>query len=298
MTRSLAIVALLTWAGAALVLAELARFRRTDRVARIAPHLPGIAAQRSNGTAGALEQLAPVARDAGTRLASLFGVDEDLSVRLERVHESIGATEFRIRQIAVSLAALVGTMCLCLVLSLPLGAIVMMGIGAPLLAFLVIEARLAHRSDMHKRAVVLELPVVSEQLGMLVASGRSLGSAIERITERSNGVIATDLRRVAHRVRQGLTEERALREWADIVDVTAVDRLVAVVALHHETPDLGRLISEEARATRAESHRELVDRIERRSQQVWIPVTVATLVPGVLFLAIPFTAALSLFAGG
>jgi hypothetical protein len=30
---------------------------------------------------------------------------------------------------------------------------------------------------------------------------------------------------------------------------------------------------------------------------VWIPVTVATLVPGVLFLAVPFVAALQLFTG-
>jgi hypothetical protein len=48
---------------------------------------------------------------------------------------------------------------------------------------------------------------------------------------------------------------------------------------------------------RAEVHRDLVERIEKRAQQVWVPVTVATLVPGLLFLAVPFADALRLFTG-
>ena len=56
------------------------------------------------------------------------------------------------------------------------------------------------------------------------------------------------------------------------------------------------LIGEEARAIRRDVHRELIETIERRGQQVWIPVTVAALVPGVIFLAVPFIDALSLFA--
>ena len=46
---------------------------------------------------------------------------------------------------------------------------------------------------------------------------------------------------------------------------------------------------------RRESQRRLLERIERRNEQVWIPVTVATLVPGVIFLAIPFVDALHSF---
>ena len=39
-----------------------------------------------------------------------------------------------------------------------------------------------------------------------------------------------------------------------------------------------------------------IEQIERRGQQVWIPVTVATLVPGAILLAVPFLAALRTFA--
>ena len=87
-----------------------------------------------------------------------------------------------------------------------------------------------------------------------------------------------------------------MREWAAVADVPALDRLVPVLALNREASDLGRLISEEARAVRRDVHRELVEVMERRSQSVWIPVTVATLVPGAVFLAIPFIEALRLFS--
>ena len=78
----------------------------------------------------------------------------------------------------------------------------------------------------------------------------------------------------------------------------AVDRLVGVLALDREASDLGRFLADEARNDRAEVHRELIESIERRGQQVWIPVTVATLVPGVLLLAVPFIEAMRLFTSG
>jgi len=102
---------------------------------------------------------------------------------------------------------------------------------------------------------------------------------------------------VCGRIRQGLSEIDALREWAAVARVEALDRLVPVLALDRETGDLGRLLSAEARAIRRDVHRQLVEAMERRGQQVWIPVTVATLVPGVVFMAIPFIEALRVFSG-
>jgi hypothetical protein len=55
-------------------------------------------------------------------------------------------------------------------------------------------------------------------------------------------------------------------------------------------------VADEARSIRREVHRQLIEEIERRAQQVWIPVTVATLVPGAVLLAVPFLEALRLFS--
>lgn len=70
---------------------------------------------------------------------------------------------------------------------------------------------------------------------------------------------------------------------------------MGILALNRDTGDIGHLISDEARAMRREVQRQLAARIETRSQQVWIPVTVATLLPGTLFIAVPFLDAMSLF---
>jgi Flp pilus assembly protein TadB len=170
-------------------------------------------------------------------------------------------------------------------------------LGTPLLAFLLLEHQLARASAAWQRRIFLELPVVSEQLAMLLSAGFSLGAALNRVARRGRGATARDLERLCGRIRQGLSEIDAIREWAEVARVPALDRLVPVLAMNREAADLGRLLSDEARAIRRDVHRQLVETMERRSQEVWIPVTVATLVPGVIFLAIPFIEALRLFAG-
>jgi Flp pilus assembly protein TadB len=170
-------------------------------------------------------------------------------------------------------------------------------LGLPLLAFLVLEQQVASASSRWQRRIFLELPVLAEQLAMLLSAGFSMGSALNRLARRGKGACARDLARVQRRIHQGISEVAALREWAELAQVDALDRLVAVVALNSDASDLGRLVSDEARSIRRDVHRDLLQTMERRGQQVWVPVTVATLVPGVIFLAIPFVEALRLFAG-
>ena len=294
------VAALALWVGATLLLGELRWFRRRALVERLQPYTPGLPASTTRATlaGGSLRAVVgPVAQATGERLARLFGVNEQLAVRLERIHSPATTVEFRTRQLGWTVAAFgVGAMS-ALALAPPplLGAVLVL--GAPLLAFLVLEQRIASASTDWQQQVFRELPVVSEQLGMLLASGYSLGGAIGRIAERGRGACSLDLQRVVARVQQGLSDVEALREWAAIADVDALDRLVGVLALNRQAADLGRLISEEARSIRREAQRRLVESIERRAQQVWIPVTVATLVPGVLFLAVPFIEAMRLFTG-
>lgn len=301
MTRTLAAAGLGLWVGATLVLSRLRWFARAPLVERLAPYAPGA---RSTGARSGLlsvesfrDVLAPLAREVGERTARLFGVSEELALRLERIHSSDDVTTFRLRQLGRSLLALAAGGLVALVGGVPPALAVLVLLGAPLLAFLVVEQQVASASARWQRRVFLELPVVSEQLAMLLGAGFSLGGALQRVARRGHGASARDLQRALGRVRQGLSEVDALREWAAVARVPALDRLVAVLALNRETSDLGRLLSEEARAIRRDVQRELVETMERRGQQVWVPVTVATLVPGVIFLAIPFLEALRLFGG-
>ena len=299
--RLLVLSGLLLWAGATLVLSELRWFAGPSLTRRLRPYTPsGASGPESEGalSVDSFRQVAaPLCRTVGERVARAFGVSEELALRLERIHAPVDVTAFRVRQmgwsvVAVGLAAF-GSF------ALGVGPVVavLLILGAPLLAFLVLEQRVAAASARRQRRLFLELPVISEQLAMLLSAGFSLGAALNRIAARGQGVCAEDLKRVTGRVRQGLSEVDALREWAALARVEALDRLVPVLALNRGARDLGRLLSGEARAIRRDVQRELVETMERRGQKVWVPVTVATLVPGVILLSIPFIEALRMFSG-
>ena len=289
-------------AGAALVLAELPWFRQGSLVARVRPYGPsGSRPERASLKSSASSVRAvfePLIQKVGDRLSRVLGVTDDVATRLERANLPTDSSSFRLRQalhaaLGVGIGALIALamspgplLAVALVLALPLGWV--------FVDEQILTAKVADR----RRRLQLELPVVAEQLGILLSGGYSLPASLSRLARRGSGVAADDLQRVTRRIRGGLSETEALREWAELSDSDPVRRLVAVLSLHREASDLGSLISEEARSIRAEEHRNLVETIERRSQLVWVPVTVATLVPGLLLLAVPFTSALSRVTGG
>ncbi|HUJ64571.1 MAG TPA: type II secretion system F family protein [Acidimicrobiales bacterium] len=292
----------LVWTGATLLLSCWARLDRPSLLDRLRPYHPGAPSvtggRGSVSVASLRDVLGPLARTAGDRMAGVFGVTESVSVRLRRIHSGVDATAFRVRQMLVAGASMVAgaVMAAALAGKAPAAIAALLVLGLPVLAFLVIEQRLARASDRWKRDVALELPVVSEQIAMLLNAGYSLGAALSRVAARGRGCVAQDLSVVVNRVRQGISDTDALREWAEVAQVDGVTRLVGVLALHSEAADLGRLVSAEAGQARRDLHRRTLEAIERRAQQVWVPVTVATLVPGVILLAIPFLSALRLFS--
>jgi Flp pilus assembly protein TadB len=299
--RIVVLSGLLLWVGATLLLSQVRWFARQPLADRLRPYSPGGMGRRSRSGVLSVdsfrEVVGPLSSALGGRLSRVLGVSEEMAIRLERIHSPLDVTGFRVRQLGWSLAGFGFGALLSLALLPPVPIALLFLLGGPLLAFLVIEQQVASASERWKRRVFLELPVVAEQLAMLLSSGFSLGAALNRLAARGKGNCARDLERVCNRIRQGLTEIEALREWAEVADVDALDRLLPVLALNREASDLGRLLSEEARGIRRDVQRELVETAERRGQQVWIPVTVAALLPGVVFVAIPFIEALKLFGG-
>lgn len=300
MSRTALIAVVGLWAGLVLVLAEFRWFRRgglTERLHRYAPATAG--SMRRNGAlsaASVAEVVGPLMSAAADRVLSLLGANESLSITLQRLHAPIDAATFRLREAGWVAGSFAVAVLAATALAPPPPLTVLLLAGAPLLAFLVVEQRLSAASAARRQRLFEELPVVTEQLGMLLGAGYSLGAAIGRLGSRGRGAAAEDLRRVSNRIRQGLSEEQALREWSAIADLPEVNRLVDLLALNRHGADLGPLVAGEARAIRREAHRRLLEVIDRRAQLVWIPVTIATLVPGVLFMAIPFIEAMRTFA--
>jgi Flp pilus assembly protein TadB len=294
----LALVAL--GSGTALALDTLPWFRRGSLAARLRRYAPpataGVARDRPGSAVGAV--LGPSVRQLGDRLGRLGGRGPELRRRLVRAGAPPDPARFRLRQVVHAVAGL-GIGATLAILLRPGGVVgAVLVVGVPLLWVMVDEQQLSSAGARRAARIQLELPVVAEQLAILVGAGHSLPSAVTRIGRRGRGAVAVDLDLVGRRIRQGVDDAGALREWSERVDVPSVRRLVDVLGLHRDAGDLGRLIADESRAIRAETHRQLVESIERRSQLVWIPVTVATLVPGLLFLAVPFISAINQVTGG
>jgi len=292
---------LLLWVGAALVLSSSRWFARAPLAERLRPFAPDpLAATGRRPGMLSVESFRDVLRPAAAALGEMLGRvtgTEDLATRLARVHSPLDPAAFRVRQVGRAGIGLVSGLALTGALRPPVPVAALLVLGLPALAFLLAEQALQGACRARQRRLATELPVVAEQLAMLLASGWSTGGALQRVAERGTGVAAEDLGVVVGRVRQGLSEAEALEEWRDLADVPAADRLSAVLGLQRATTDLGRLLAAEARAIRQDHHRRLIEQLDRRAQQVWIPVTVATLVPGAIFLSIPFIEALRLFTG-
>ncbi len=301
MSRALVLSGLALWAGSTLLLAELRWFSRRPLAERLRPYAPGGMGRPHRAGILSVESftaaIGPLSRSVGERVARMAGVSEDLSLRLARIHSPLDPTAFRVRQVGASVAGFGVAALAAFALRPPPLVAVLLVVSGPALAFLIEEQRVAQASQRWQRRLFLELPVVAEQLALLLSAGYSLSAALNRLARRGSGACSTDLRRVCARMRQGLSEADALREWSALARADALDRLVPVLALNRETSDLGRLMAEEARAIRRDVHRELIEAAERQSQQVWIPVTVAALVPGVIFLGVPFFEALRRFGG-
>jgi Flp pilus assembly protein TadB len=290
---------LLLWAGSALLLSQLRRFGGETLAERLGPFNPGSAVRstdRGGSERSLVAVLVPLAGQLGDRISTFFGVVTSAEERLRRIHSPETARRFRARQMGLSLLALVAAAVAAGTFAPNPSTGLLIIVGMPLLVFLVIEQDLDRRAKRWAANTDLELPVVEEQMAMLLNAGFSSTSVLARISQRGGGCVAQDLKRVLNRVAQGSSQAQALGEWAELSGSEGVRRLARVISLHSDSADLARLVSAEARQVRRDLHTRTLARLDRRSEQVWIPVTVAALVPGTILLAVPFLDALRIFA--
>jgi tight adherence protein C len=294
-TRLAVFCALVGGLGATLLLAQLRWFSRPSLAARLAPFATG----GRNGTRVSAAGLASLVMPLGRlveQLCRVLGVRGHLEAKLALANVGLAAEQFRLQQVTAGICALVGGALVATLVQPPLILVGLVVLAPPLVAVLGFEQWLIAKVDAHKQRVLDELPVVSEQLSILLNAGFSLGVGLQRVADRTNGTAKTHLQQVCARMSQGVGTEVALGEWAAALDIAELNQLTKVLCLGPQTADLGKLVSGETRLLREESQRRLMEQIEKRSQQVWIPVTVATLIPGVIFLIIPFLQALQLFS--
>lgn len=288
--------ALVAGIGATLVVGALPWGHRPRLVDRVGRHL--LTPDRQDHVGPWASLVATLAVRLDQPAARLTARTEPLDVRLRRAGHHLDADGFRRRQLGQAVLAL-GLAALTVASGrwpLPTGALLAVVLAAPV-AVVAGHDQVLARADRRRRDLVeQELPVIAEQLAVRLDAGRSLAVALAETAAHGRGEVAADLRRLTARLDRGAPLDEALRSWTEDAGAQGVRRLVGVLLLADGTPDLAALVDQESQALRDDAHRELLARLERRAQQVWVPVTVATLLPGSLLLLVPFLDALRLLA--
>ena len=299
MSRVAVVSFIALWVGAALLLSLFRPFSRSPLFDRLRPFVaPRSARERSS--AGLLsvesfrEVIGPLAGWIGERLSRVLGVSDDLEVRLRRIGSPLDVSAFRVRQVSIAVwpcwagsawgwrwdwRARWGRSCRWAWRS-PL--------GSPDSSWS--SSRSCWRRPGASGSCSRSFPWSPNRSACCWAPAFRWARRSVGLRPAPAACAPTTCARSAPHP-QGLSDVDALREWADLADVAELDRLVNVLALNRQAGDLGRLISEEARSMRP---RRTATRSRRsRSGARWCgSVTVATLVPGVLLMAIPFVSAL------
>jgi hypothetical protein len=164
MSRALAVIGLMTFTGSALLLSELRWFRRPSLVERLSPYAPIRTRQAHLGLLSAAsfrEVIAPLSKTVGDRVARLFGVNEEIGLRLRRIHSPLDVTSFRVRQASWAAVALALGLLATAALRVPAPLTVFTLVGVPVLTFLLLEQQVAAASAAWQQRIFLGLPVVA-----------------------------------------------------------------------------------------------------------------------------------------
>lgn len=151
------------------------------------------------------------------------------------------------------------------------------------------DRRLGALAKHRREQAALELPGVAETLALAVGAGAALPHAIERITQRANGVLISEFRLAVDAIRAGATLDAALAAIPARLPIPSVLRFTDAIriALERGTPIVD-VLHAQATDARAESRRLLMERAGKREAAMLIPV---------VFLVLPAIVVVALYPG-
>jgi tight adherence protein C len=284
---ALALGLLLGWM---LLLGSLRSLRRPSLLRRLERRLDGAADDVPSRQA--LRRTRSGDRLGGTRESRLDWRRGGLRGRLERAGSEATPRQLAIGTLACATAGLVfGVLVSTATTSTALRlALALLGAAIGSLApFGFLEQRATRRQAERTDA----FPLLVEHLAMLAGHGFAVPEAFWRLERRwRDTTVGADLRALCRRMAQGAEPAVAVADWAEAHRFPPGERLADALAATATSSDCERVLWQLGRAERERHLAELVRRFQVREQQVWIPVTVAAFVPGMLLLVLPFARAL------
>ncbi len=236
----------------------------------------------------------PVLRDLAAVAERWLGGTGSLRRRLARAGRDRTLEEFRVEQVLWGAASLLGGLSLMVLLVVagqapPVGAAVVLCLGAALLGALARDSWLTHQVKAREERMLTELPTIAELLALAVTAGEGAAGALGRVCRISGGELAAELRTALAEAATGVPLVQVLETVASRTGLAPLARFVdgLVIAIERGTP-LADVLRAQAVDVRAAGKRALLESAGRRE--------IAMLVP-VVFLVLPVTVVFALFPG-
>ncbi len=158
------------------------------------------------------------------------------------------------------------------------GAAAMLLVLPGVVAFLMTHAWIRDRSRSRRAAVLRDLPFVLDLMTLGIESGQSLSAALVLVIEKAApGPLLEHLRVLMAQLKAGQTQEVALREFGQDIDVASVHAWVAAVLIAHKQ---GASL---AGVFRAQAEQVRVERF-LRAEKAAMQAPVKMLLPLVIFI--------------
>lgn len=297
-----ALLGLLAATGVGLVVRYSPPARRPRLDDRLAPYL--VAAERTSRLLDrsraitpfpTVERLiGPAIRDLATRVDRVVGGTLSVQRRLDQLGRDMAAEEFRVEQVIWGLGGLfAGLFLACLSAARragpnPLAFVILAGV-LMIVGVLGRDRLLTVEVRRREGRIVAEFPTVAELLALAVGAGEGPAGALDRVTRRSSGELARELRLALADTRSGTTIVAALERMAARTSLPALARFVdgMAIAVERGTP-LADVLRAQATDVREHGRRALLEAGGRKEIQMMIPV---------VFMVLPVTVVFALFPG-
>ncbi len=135
-----------------------------------------------------------------------------------------------------------------------------------------------------------------DQLSQTLDEGRSFDVAFVTATKQVGGLWQEVFTNALKEISNGLDLRTAVLPTVIVFELSRLKLLIEMTKDTRLTSEIPQIVRSISMSIKDEIHREHLTTIEKRTQLVWIPVSIAVLIPGSLLLLIPLFNSLKLLA--
>ncbi len=147
-----------------------------------------------------------------------------------------------------------------------------------------------------KKRIRFEQSSFFDQLSFALDEGRSFNVAFLSATEQVGGTWSEVFKGAVKEISNGSDLRSAILPIANIFELSQLRLLCEMTRDSRLTSEIPQIVRTITKDIKDEIYREHLTVIEKRTQLVWIPVSVAILIPGTLLLLIPLFNSLKLLS--